>query len=224
MKDIRLAICIPSGGSWSADFGMHLVFLTNYLAAHGIIEGKTVQYYIQNKRGSILANMREWMVQAAIKQKATHILFLDSDQTFPRDLVHRLMKHGKQVVACNVATKMLPPSSTARLKGGLHGVPLFTKEHDTDLVPVWRVGTGVMLINLNIFKREGMEAPWFNQRWNPELNGYVGEDWAFCEKLEASGVKIYVDQDVSREIGHVGSLTYDHSMVDEAYLNASSDS
>jgi len=210
MKEIRLVIAVPSTQTWDAGFGMSLVFLTNYIASHGEIDGKVIQYRVHNKRGSILASMRESLVQEAVKNKATHLLFIDSDQIFPADLFHRLMKHDKQVVGVNIATKMLPPSPTARLADE---VPLFTKEKDTGLVKVWRVGTGIMLLKLSLFNKEGMEAPWFNQRWNAKQNTYVGEDWAFCEKLEAAGIKIYVDQGVSWEVGHIGKLTYGHDMI-----------
>ena len=213
MKEIRLVIAVPSQQTWEADFGMSMMFLTNFLATHGAIGTKGIQFRVHNKRGSILANMREWMIQEALAGDATHVLFLDSDQTFPMDLFHRLMRHGKKVVAANITTKVLPPSTTARLKGGVHGVPLITGENAEDLVKVWRVGTGIMLLDLNLFKREGMQGPWFNQRWDGELNAYVGEDWAFCEKLEQAGVGIYVDQDVSRSVGHIGKLTYSHDMV-----------
>ena len=211
MKKVRLVIAVPSQQTWDADFGMDLVFMMNYLTSHpefdtGAVEG----FRLHNKRGSILANMREWLIQEAIKGEATHLLFIDSDQTFPRDLFHRLVNRGKKVVAANITTKSLPPSTTARVSDG---VPLITGEHDTDLVKVWRVGTGIMLIDLNVFKREGMAGPWFNQRWNEGQNAYVGEDWAFCEKLEQAGVGIYVDQDVSRQVGHIGRLTYGHDMV-----------
>lgn len=214
MKDVKLFIAVPSTQTWEADFGMDLVFLMNYLTSHAEVDkGEVVGFRLHNKRGSILANMREWLVQEAIEGGATHLLFIDSDQTFPRDLFHRLYNRHKNVVAVNVTTKMLPPSTTARQKGGDAGIPVYTGEHDTELLKVWRVGTGIMLLDLNLFKREGMEGPWFNQRWNKENNAYVGEDWAFCEKLEQSGINIYVDQDVSREIGHIGKLTYGHDMV-----------
>ncbi len=212
MKEIRLVIAIPSTQTWEAEFGMSLVFFTNYLAAHGAIGKKAVQFRVHNKRGSILASMREDLVKQAVEGDATHLLFIDSDQTFPADIFHRMMKWGKQIVAANITTKMLPPSTTARIADG---VPLFTSETDKSLEEVWRVGTGIMLINLNVFKREGMEAPWFNQHWNPEQGNYVGEDWAFCEKLQKAGVKLYVDQGVSWEVGHLGKLAYGHDMVIE---------
>ena len=213
-KEIRLLIAIPSTDKWDADFGMSLVFLTNFIASRGSIKGKPITFRVHNKRGSILANMRQDLVDQAVKNHATHILFIDSDQVFPADTFHRLMHHEKKVVACNVATKATPSNPTARLKGdGNNGVPLYTTPEDKDLVEVWRVGTGVMLIDVNVFKREGIERPYFTQRWNAKLDSYVGEDWAFCEMLEKAGVKLYVDQDLSQEIGHVGRLTYGHDLV-----------
>lgn len=219
----RVLIAIPSLSSWEADFGMSLAFMMNYVTRHPSINGKDLQVQLHNKRGSILANSRQDLIQSALDNKATHVLFLDSDQTFPPDALHRLMKHEKQIVACNIATKVLPSTGTARLKGGKLGVPLRTTPKTKDLVKVWRVGTGIMLINLNVFKRKGMERPWFSQYWNEELKAYVGEDWAFCEKLEASGVSLYVDQSLSRDVGHIGRLNYSHDLVvDEGLEEAAS--
>lgn len=215
MKEIRLVVCVPSTNTWEAQFGMSMIFLTNYLASHGIVNGKEIQFRVHNKRGSILANMRQEMVQSAIDNHATHLLFIDSDQVFPADIFHRFMAHKKQIVAANIATKMIPSTPTARLKGaGSQGVPLYTTEKDEGLEEVWRIGTGIMLIDMNVFKRETLKAgPWFTQRWNEELKSYVGEDWAFCEELEKAGVKLYVDQGVSFEVGHLGTLNYGHDLV-----------
>jgi len=221
MKRVKVVIGVPSGESWSAKFGMDLTFLTNYLASHyELFDKAVISFVVMNPRGSILAASRERVIKTAIQQQATHVLFIDSDQTFPKDLFHRLYKHKKHVVAANIATKMIPPSMTARIKDADHpaGKPLYTGEDSTGLVEVWRVGTGVMLIDLNVFKRKGMEQPWFEQKWNPELEDYTGEDWAFLDKIEASGAKIYVDQDVSKEIGHVGPLKYIYDMVIEEFL------
>ena len=210
MKEIRLVIAVPSTQVWEAEFGMDLVFFTNYLASHGEIDGMPISFRLHNKRGSILANMREDLVKEAIDNGSTHVLFLDSDQTFPADVFHQLIAHKKKIVAANVATKMLPPQPTARLADG---VELYTEQDSTGLVEVWRIGTGIMLIDLNVFKREGMEQPWFDQHWNPKLGAYTGEDWSFCEKLENAGVKLYVDQDLSKQVGHVGKLNYGHDMI-----------
>lgn len=214
MANLRLVICVPSTHLWEAEFGMSLVFLTNHIAAHPVPGYESISYVVHNTKGSILANMRQWAVQQAIERDATHILFVDSDQVFPKDTVHRLIKHGKQVVAANVATKNIPSAPTARNRGGLEGVPVYTRPESTGLEKVWRVGTGVMLISMNIFKREQMkQGPWFDQPWKPELGGYQGEDWSFCDRLEAAGVSIYIDHDLSKEVGHMGILNYGHDLV-----------
>jgi hypothetical protein len=208
-------IAVPSTQSWEADFGMSLVFLSTYAAANGKLGEKEIHYRIHNKRGSILANMREDLVRTALEGDATHLLFIDSDQTFPRDLLHRLLAHGKQVVAANIATKMLPSSTTARRKDGTKkGEMVLTVPGGEILEEVWRVGTGIMLIDLNLFKREGMGEPWFSQRWDGEESHFIGEDWGFCEKLEAAGVRIWVDHAVSWDVGHVGKLEYRLDLVE----------
>lgn len=213
-KELRLVIAVPSTSTWCAEFGMSLLFLASHLT-HQVPGFRAQQFRVHNKRGSILASMRQQLVEQALQHNASHLLFIDSDQTFPRDLVHRLLAHEKQVVGCNVATKCLPANPTARLRDGLHGTPLYTTFESTGLVEVWRLGTGIMMLDLNLFKREGMkQGPWFDQRWDEELQHYVGEDWGFCERLEASGVKIWVDQDLSKEIGHLGMLEYHHGFVE----------
>ena len=40
-----------------------------------------------------------------------------------------------------------------------------------------------------------------------------GEDMAYCDDIRALGFKIWLDPNVS--IGHVGSKTYDHKIIDQ---------
>lgn len=216
-RELKLLVAIPSTQTWEADFGMSLVFMSTYVSAHPVPGYGRVAYQVQNKRGSILAHMRQTFVEQALKHGASHLLFIDSDQTFPRDTVHRLIAHNKQVVGANIATKVLPAQPTARNKSNdIHGDLVYTRPSSKGLEQVWRLGTGLMLIDMNIFKREGMQqGPWFSQYWHEKLGAYVGEDWAFCERLDAAGVKIWVDHDLSKEVGHIGKLTYGHDLVQE---------
>lgn len=180
-----------------------------------------MMYRLHNKKGSILAYMRQKMVEDAIQGEATHLLFIDSDQMFPRDAAHRLLSRGKQVIGCNVATKMLPSSPTARAKdptGKQRYLPVYTTESSPAVEKVWRLGTGILLLDLNVFKRPELKGGhWFDQRWNEELKAYDGEDWGLGDALEAAGVSIWVDHELSREIGHVGNLTYTHDHVNAPF-------
>jgi hypothetical protein len=64
-----------------------------------------------------------------------------------------------------------------------------------------------MLIKTSVFER--IEKPWFPITWNEENGDYTGEDWNFCAICQENGIDIYIDHDLSKQIGHIGSLTYD---------------
>lgn len=217
MKDNRVVIAVPSGDSWDARFAMCMIFMSCYIGKHYMINEMPTAFRVHNKKGSILCALRQMLVETALMGKATHLLFIDTDQTFPKDTLNRLMEHKKPVVACNIATKTFPSSSTARKEGkDIRGVPVYTKEDSTGLEEVWMVGTGIMLIDLKIFKREKMrKAPWFTMEWNEEVGHYMGEDWFFCNCLHEAGVPIFIDHDLSKEVGHMGKLEYTVDMVEQ---------
>ena len=215
MKVNQVVLAIPSGQTWDAAFAMSVVFLTNHIASHHIINDKPTGFVVQNKKGSILPTMRQDLIARALKGGATHLLFIDSDQVFPETTLHRLMAHKKSVVACNIATKSFPTNCTARCydaDGEL--VPVYTKESDTGLEEVDFVGTGIMLIDMKVFKRERLcPAPWFTMEWSVEHQHYTGEDWYFCQCMRDAGVKIFIDHDLSKEVSHRGPMDYTIDMV-----------
>lgn len=216
MKENRLVIGIPSTDTWEAGFAMSLLFMTNRLVAHPYINGKPTQLRIHNRKGSILPQSRHKILSEALKTNSTHLLFIDSDQTFPADLAHRLMQHQKKVVGCNIATKTLPSNPTARQFNNTRaGELVYTHEDSKGLEQVWRLGCGIMLIDLLAMRREGLRnPPWFDITWHEETQDYRGEDWFFCERLEQAGIKIYVDHELSWEVGHIGKMNYGHDVVE----------
>lgn len=206
----KVMIAVP-GATWQGDFGMCL--MTLLAASTQPVEGYSrVDLAIQNSKGSILPQLRQRLVDAAIEAEATHILFLDTDMVFPPYLLNELLKHKRPVVACNCPTKCLPSSPTARFKGpDYNGTPVFQQdfvEREDPLLGVWRVGTGVMLINMEVFTQ--ISSPYFPIQFDEQLNDYVGEDWGFCEKLEEAGIPILLDVHLSHTIKHVGNLAYGH--------------
>ena len=71
-----------------------------------------------------------------------------------------------------------------------------------------------MLIDLSIMSR--VAKPWFKVEWGDESNQY-GEDWWFCQQFEKAGIPIFVDHELSWQVGHIGQMEYFHNMVlDEA--------
>lgn len=217
--DLRLFIGIPSGETWHRLFGMSLALTMGHMYGCGVKGFDGIEVKIDNARGSILSRSRERIVEHALSWKASHLLFLDSDMVFPFDTVSRLVSWRKWVVAANCATKMLPASPTARRANNKHGgTPVFTDPDSSGLEKVWRVGTGVMMIDLKVFTK--IKKPWFPITYRPEVNDYEGEDWAFCSALEKAGIALYVDHDLSKHVGHVGEFTYTHEYIGEVVQDA----
>ena len=207
---LLVGIAVPSGNEWKADFAMSLINLQRACIEHPSLKGYSgIGIKVFNRRGSNLLDLRQGLVEEAIKQQCTHILFLDSDMYFPAMLIHMLARHHSKVVACNCPTKAIPSSPTARLKDGTDaGKVLYTTEDTKQLVQVWRVGTGVMLINLKVFDK--LPKPWFDFTYMGEeaTDGrtWLGEDWYLCRLFEKTGINVYVDQEASWLIGHIGNF------------------
>lgn len=203
-------IAIPSGSDWKADFGMSLAGLMASIN-RPLKNGKQIEMLrLWNTKGSILSRSRQTLVRKAQEDGVSHILFLDSDMTFPQWALHRLLDLELMCVAANCATKMLPSTPTARQYDpmNLAGEQVYSIPENNLVEEVWRVGTGVMLINMKVFDK--VPSPWFDITWNEALQDYTGEDWNFCKKLQDSGIPIHVDHVLSQHIGHIGSYTFTH--------------
>lgn len=216
-RHVKLAICIPSDGEWEADFGYALCQMVSYMSNAAFEAGQTREVLFIDKRTSNLPRSRQECLEDAQLQGCTHALFLDTDQTFPMDTAHRLIAWGKSIVACNIALKTLPSFPTARLRGNTaFGVPLYSMalnghQNPQGIEKVWRVGCGVMLIDMAILKK--MPKPWFSIPWSDKEEQFVGEDWFFVGQAEKAGFDCYVDHDLSRHVGHVGKFQYSHAHI-----------
>lgn len=209
---LDVLVAIPSRDTWNSDFGMCLVQLVaDFSRKYEGFDEQRIR--VQKKEGSILSNQREGLAQAALEFGCTHLLFLDTDQTFPPTTLRQLVAWDKPIVACNVAIKTFPTAPTARLfsKQDAKGGVLFTWSDSVGLAPVWRIGTGVMLVETRVFRK--IPEPWFPQRWMEETKTFQGEDWCFCEKAEAYGFHPMIDQGLSWQIGHVGKLEFKHDLI-----------
>lgn len=225
---ITVGVCVPSGPEWDADFGMCLVNLFVHMMTRPMKGVRQIHGKLYNERSSLLPKSRQGLLEKAVEGGCDYALFVDSDQVFPSNTLYRLLQWDKSIVACNIATKSIPANPTARNPHPTHpgGDRVYSDPSKHGLEEVWRVGTGVMLIKLATLS--AMPKPWFGVGYDPQLGEFQGEDWFFCEKLERMGVKIYVDHDLSREIGHRGHFTYAHHHVGEvvrvcegAFLEAS---
>ena len=217
-KTLRVMVGMPSTTQMHVRTALCLQALLQYclIARVGAFKEQVVK--LCNVRGSILPNLRVDVVRTAKDWKATHVLWIDSDQTFPKDTLHRLIARDVDVVAANVATKQIPAKTTARRKPvndaePASGVPIFSDTDSPAMEKVWRVGTGIMLVRMKVYEATGLNV--FGMPWREDWQKYQGEDWTMCEAIEKAGFDIWIDHRLSREVGHLGEYEFTHDVIGE---------
>jgi hypothetical protein len=214
-KNLHVVVGVPSTGTIHTRSALCIQALMTHFMVARVGQYKSQCARLCNTRGSILANLRVDIVRAALEQDASHILWIDSDQTFPKDTLHRLIQREVDVVAANIATKSIPAKTTARRRPEPgepnSGMPVFSDPDSPPMQKVWRVGTGLMLVRTKVFRKIGLNV--FGQPWREDWQKYQGEDWSMCEAMEAAGFDIWVDHVLSREVGHLGEYEFTHDVV-----------
>jgi hypothetical protein len=127
---------------------------------------------------------------------ATHVLWLDADMTFPPDAALRLLAHGRDIVAANYMTRVAPSRPTARKDG-----QCVSSAEKSGLDAVDLVGMGVFLMKTSVVAEIPSPRFWYSTPTETE-------DVYFCSLLRAAGHSIYIDHDLSKQVGHIGTHTY----------------
>jgi hypothetical protein len=210
----RIVIAIPVHRQMEADFGVCLASLTMWtvrFAPH-------IDLAVQRVSSSILAQARTRLWRWAEHNQADYILFADADQTFPADALLRLLKHDLPAVGANYPQRTT--TAVVSTGWGLDGKPLSYPRPGQGVEEVLHLGLGLCLINLKVVRevltghaeREGRSTYFPLFAALPDAEGalhpsgsdkFIGEDVYFFDKLRAAGVKLYVDHDLSLEVGHI---------------------
>jgi len=198
MSERRLAIGGPTRDQVPAAFAVDLAQLYAYTQARGPWDTVTVGFVAS----TYIHVGREWFLEAALKQGATEVLWLDTDMSFPRETAVLLSMHDTAIVGCNYRVRQPSGLFTAQYDDGAR-IP--TTETSTGLEAVDALGFGVLLMRTDLMR--GLTRPWFRHGLN-EQGGDVGEDIMCCRKIRQGGHQIYIDHDLSKEIGHIGQHTY----------------
>ena len=107
-EPLNIVVSVPSGPHWLADFATSLIGMLGHFSNHRASLSGVQQYRVVNVKGSILPRQRLNALQAAKQVNASHLFFVDSDHTFPPDMLNRLLKWDKDCVAANCVTKSIP--------------------------------------------------------------------------------------------------------------------
>lgn len=198
MSELRLAIGGPTRDSVPAAFAVDAAELYAYTRDMGPW-GKNIS--IGWIASTYIHVGRELFLEAAIKQGATHLLWLDTDMSFPRTAALQLMAHDTPMVGCNYRVRQPSGLFTAQR----NGERINTLESSTGLEAVDAIGLGICLMWADL--AADLNRPWFPHGQN-EQGGDIGEDIVFCRRLRGCGHEIYIDHDLSKEVGHIGQYTY----------------
>lgn len=191
----RVAICYLSGDLLHADFAGCLVdaIATAMQSKHRIVR--------HNVKCTIIAEGRNDGVRSAQLQGCSHLLFLDSDMIFPANIVDRLLAHDKTIVGATYMSRRPRPDigQHVLLHRELDGKP---SHLGTGIRRVEALPTGCLMVKTEVFSV--LPAPWFYFGLQPDGH-MVGEDYAFCRAVRERGLDIWLDPDVSADIGHIAS-------------------
>lgn len=144
----KIAVCMPCRSEMSVKTAQCMIALMS----HSMTSGLAVAYLQQE--GSCIAGQRNDLVERAIDFNADWILWIDSDMTFPRDALSRLIRRGKQMVGATY-NKRVPPYDTL---GAWIPTPDL-KQPDGGVHECYYLPGGFMLIHTDVYK--ALPYPWY---------------------------------------------------------------
>lgn len=205
---LKIQIVVPTKGinssKFTQDFASMIGFSVGTLGMEEIADlGMTFC------EGTYIVDQRNQLVQEALTAGATHLLWLDTDMRFPKDILLRLLHRNRPIVGVNYATRAIPVHPTAAKHTGLGEEPaewLYNHEDETGLAPVESVGFGAVLVQAKVYR--DLSFPWFNAHYDERMT-WIGEDTYFCSKARAAGYDVMVDLDLSEIIRHIGDFEYE---------------
>lgn len=203
---IKVSVCIPCQDTVMTPFAISLVRMVGVtIATYDNIEVQVLW-----DQGTVISSQRNGLARHALNVGADYCLWLDSDMMFPEDLLVRLLRHRKPIVACNYATRRLPITTVA-FRDPTENSPMnrvYTDDYATGLEPVAAIGMGAMLVETDVYRK--LPEPWHHFEWDKATNEDNGEDIYFCRAARAAGYEILVDHDTSKLVSHVGIWRFSH--------------
>lgn len=209
-KRAKISICVPCRDSVHSGFAYDLARLMQ------LSTQLDISAQLHFNCGTIITNLREALLREAVAAGSSHLLWLDSDMMFPPDTLERLLAHQLPVVAANYATRTSPHKTVAYADITDWTSYLIHAADDPALIEVQAVGMGCMLVDLSVV--EDLPSPVFELLWQPDSQDHLGEDFVFCAKLRAQGNAIMIDTALSRDLLHLGTKAFGHSVVKPGLL------
>ncbi len=212
---MKIAICTPHFREVHAKFMTSLLEMVVHTNTATIVfNGEPIQPEVRlfTRTGSVVAALRNALLNDAMGWDANYLLWLDSDHAFPSDALLRLLSHNLPVVGVNYPRRCYPTYPTAM---GFDLKPVWTTRELAEqgaVEPIAALGFGVCLLDMTILSglhqtalAAGRESIWplFAHEIIPGSMNVGGEDAFFFARLHEAGIKAYVDHSLSWQVTHL---------------------
>jgi len=204
-KAPSIMIAVPAMEMVNAEFAQHLAMSAANLVANGI------KINCAFNIGSVITIARRNLTEIFMKSDFDYIWWIDSDMKFPIDTPVRLLNRNKPIVGANYRRRRFPNANFT----GMMGTPgKYTEFQTTDNSPAMELidvlPHGCVLVKREVYEK--IQPPHYLQEFIPELNLEIGEDIYFCRQVQKAGYQIWCDQELSREISHIGIFHFNYNL------------
>lgn len=216
---IHVAICTPSYGYMKTQYVISLMQMMAYFMEKPILgqEQKPRSYSYHVIEGSMICTARENMFDSMLDpqfgREPTHLLFIDEDMGFRRDVLNVLLSRQMPFVGCNYLMKRWPKQFCARNAAGDGWIEITAEKNS--LEPSNLIPMGMTLLDRLVWKTVGSTKPNFLCEWSPPWQTYGTEDGFLCRKAIDAGIQPYVDHKASKLVFHMGNHAYSWDDPDE---------
>lgn len=200
-----IMIAVPAMEMVNAEFAQHLAMASAQLVANGI------KINCAFNIGSVITIARRNLVDIFLKTDFDYIWWVDSDMKFPIDAPLRLLARDKDIIGCNYRRRRFPNANFTGMMGSNGKYTEFvTTDNSPPLELIDVLPHGCVLVKRHVYER--MPQPHYLQEFIPELNLEIGEDIFFCQQAQKAGFQIWCDQELSREISHIGIFHFNYNL------------
>lgn len=209
---INVAICTPTAGQVQAAYAVSLTSMVVQFLSNPILGLEKESRGIQQQLviGANIGQNRDNMVDTALATGCTHILFIDDDMGFAPDCLSLALCRQQPVVLANYRRKTPPCQFTAtKMDKDENVFELLTTKDSTSLEECYYGGFGFCLISAEVL--QAIPKPRFMMYWVPQCESYTTEDKPFFEQVHKAGFPVFIDQELSKRVWHVGPFNYQWS-------------
>lgn len=153
--------------------------------------------------GQSPARGRNIIIEEALKNNCTHILFIDDDTCPPKDILSKLIAHDKDIVTGLYLMRNFPHQNIIFDESYPDGKCRWHQlsNSETGLIPIVNCGLGAVLIKTEVFKK--LEKPYI--RLGQCESDHWCDDIDFFNRCRLVGFNLFCDLSVL--VGHMAQLT-----------------